>query len=144
MLACFFPCSLPSHLAILQAIIPLPLLFLHHSHTHHCHSTSPSHPHTHTSSSPSLSHPCNLLSAVLKKGEKIHSLNIVLLLPPAPAALVELGLAFANLSFWSAAALRLMAVLGPPGGVGLEGRPVGDAPVAAPGVPAGEEGRGAD
>lgn len=44
-------------------------------------------------------------------------------LPPAPAALVLLGLAFATLSFWSAAARLLIAVFGPPGGVGLEGLP---------------------
>jgi hypothetical protein len=49
------------------------------------------------------------------------------LLPPAPAALVEAGRAFATRSFWSAAARLLIAVLGPPGGVGLEGRPLGDA-----------------
>jgi len=42
-------------------------------------------------------------------------LNIVLVLPPAPAALVLLGLAFATLSALSAAALRLIAVAGPPG-----------------------------
>jgi hypothetical protein len=61
-------------------------------------------------------------------------------LPPAPAALVLLGLALANLSFWSAAALRRIAVLGPPGGVGDEGRPMPD---AAPEL-TGEEGRGDD
>ena len=38
------------------------------------------------------------------------------MLPPAPAALVLDGLALATLSALSAAALRLMAVLGPPGG----------------------------
>jgi len=50
-------------------------------------------------------------------------LSIVLVLPPAPAALVLAGLAFATLSCLSAAALRLSIVLGPPGGrgdVGLE------------------------
>lgn len=36
-----------------------------------------------------------------------------------------------------------MAVLGPPGGVGDEGRPMLE-PVAAPGVFAGEEARGED
>jgi hypothetical protein len=65
------------------------------------------------------------------------------LLPPAPAALVELGRAFATLSFWSAAARRLIAVLGPPGGVGEEGRPLLE-PIAAPGELTGEEGRGED
>jgi hypothetical protein len=48
---------------------------------------------------------------------------MVLLLPPAPAALVLLGRTFATLSFWSAAALRRIAVLGPPGGVGDDGLP---------------------
>lgn len=69
---------------------------------------------------------------------------MVLLLPPAPAALVELGLAFAIFSFWSAAARRRMAVRGPPGGVGEEGRAT-LAPEAAPTAwPVGEEARGED
>jgi len=72
---------------------------------------------------------------------KEYILNIVLLLPPAPAALVLLGLAFATLSFWSAAARLRIAVFGPPGGVGEEVLP-------APGVTAGEftgeEARGED
>ena len=68
---------------------------------------------------------------------------MVLLLPPAPAALVLLGLTLAIFSFWSAAARRRMAVRGPPGGVGDEGRAT--LPVAAPtGVPTGEEARGED
>jgi len=50
------------------------------------------------------------------------------------------GLAFANLSFWSAAARRLIAVFGPPGGVGELGRPV----PAEGGELTGEEGRGDD
>jgi hypothetical protein len=70
----------------------------------------------------------------------VYSLNIVLLLPPAPAALVLLGLALASLSFWSAAARRRIAVLGPPGGVGEEGRPEG----VEAGELTGEEGRGED
>lgn len=37
-------------------------------------------------------------------------------LPPAPAALVLVGLVLATLSARSAAAFRLIAVLGPPGG----------------------------
>lgn len=41
---------------------------------------------------------------------------MVLELPPAPADLVLVGLAFATLSALSAAAFLLMAVLGPPGG----------------------------
>lgn len=64
----------------------------------------------------------------------------MLLLPPAPAALVEAGRALATRSFWSAAARRRMAVLGPPGGVGLEGRPLGE---AAP-EPMGEDAPGED
>lgn len=71
-----------------------------------------------------------------------HSLNIVLLLPPAPAARVLLGLAFATLSARSAAALRRIAVFGPPGGVGEDGRPVLE-PVLGAAV-AGESGRGED
>lgn len=43
-------------------------------------------------------------------------LNMVLLLPPAPAALVLVGLAFATLSALSAAAFLRIAVLAPPGG----------------------------
>lgn len=62
---------------------------------------------------------------------------MVLVLPPAPAARVLLGLAFAIFSFWSAAALRRMAVLAPPGGVGEEGRAV-LAPDDAAGALAGE------
>ena len=42
--------------------------------------------------------------------------NMVLELPPAPADLVLVGLAFATLSALSAAAFLRMAVLGPPGG----------------------------
>jgi hypothetical protein len=73
----------------------------------------------------------------------VHILSMVLLLPPAPAARVLLGLALAIFSFWSAAARRRMAVRGPPGGVGDEGRAT--APDEAPtGVPTGEEARGED
>lgn len=64
----------------------------------------------------------------------------MLVLPPAPAALVLAGLAFATLSCLSAAALLLIIVLGPPGGggdVGLELLEV------APGALAGEVGRSA-
>jgi hypothetical protein len=64
----------------------------------------------------------------------------VLLLPPAPAALVLAGRVFATLSALSAAAFLLMAVLGPPGGVGDDGRPM-LAPVE---VPTGEVSRGED
>lgn len=46
---------------------------------------------------------------------------MVLLLPPAPAALVLAGRALATLSARSAAAFLRIAVLGPPGGVGDDG-----------------------
>lgn len=62
--------------------------------------------------------------------------NIVLLLPPAPAALVDVGRAFATLSARSAAAFRRMTVFAPPGG--LEGRAV----VPAEGEMGGEDGGG--
>ena len=71
----------------------------------------------------------------------VHILNIVLLLPPAPAARVLDGRAFATLSALSAAAFLLMAVAGPPGGLGEDGRAVVD-PVE--GELTGEEGRGED
>lgn len=71
-------------------------------------------------------------------------LNIVLELPPAPAALVELGLALATLSARSAAAFLLIAVAGPPGGLGDEGRAPVDAPEAVAPALTGEEGRGED
>ena len=64
----------------------------------------------------------------------------MLVLPPAPAALVLLGRTLATLSFWSAAALLRMAVLGPPGGVGDDGRPV----LCPTGAEIGEVGRGED
>lgn len=51
----------------------------------------------------------------------------MLVLPPAPAARVLAGRAFATLSCLSAAARRRRSVLGPPGGVGELGR---DAPEA--------------
>ena len=63
----------------------------------------------------------------------------MLLLPPAPALRVLVGLAFAIFSFWSAAARLRITVLGPPGGAGDEGRML--APVPAP---VGEEARGED
>ncbi len=46
----------------------------------------------------------------------VYNLNIVPELPPAPAALVDVGLAFLTVSLWSAAARRRMALRGPPGG----------------------------
>jgi hypothetical protein len=66
----------------------------------------------------------------------------VLLLPPAPAALVLLGRTFATLSFWSAAALLRIAVFGPPGGVGDDGRP--EFWFIAPGEFTGDAARGED
>lgn len=69
-------------------------------------------------------------------------LNMVLLLPPAPAALVLDGRAFATLSALSAAAFLLIAVAGPPGGLGDEGRAV-VVPVEG-GELTGEVGRGED
>ena len=67
-------------------------------------------------------------------------LSIVLELPPAPAALVLVGLAFAALSALSAAAFLLIAVFGPPGGERF--RPLATLPTVL-GV-AGEEGLGDD
>ena len=72
---------------------------------------------------------------------RVHILNMVLLLPPAPAARVLVGRAFATLSALSAAAFLLIAVAGPPGGLGDDGRAVVD-PVE--GELTGEEGRGED
>ena len=69
-----------------------------------------------------------------------YILNIVLELPPAPAALVLVGLAFATFSARSAAAFLLIAVLGPPGVVRV--RPLLTPAVA--GGELGEEGRGED
>lgn len=66
----------------------------------------------------------------------------MLLLPPAPAARVLAGLAFAALSALSAAAFLRIAVFGPPGGVGDDGRAVLE-PVDC-GEFKGDEGRGDD
>ena len=66
--------------------------------------------------------------------------SIVLELPPAPAALVLVGLAFATLSALSAAAFLLIAVLGPPGGDRF--RPLLTPPEA--GATTGEDGPGED
>ena len=57
-----------------------------------------------------------------KTPKKNNSLNMVPLLPPAPAALVLVGRALATLSARSAAAFRRMTVFAPPGGE--EGRAV--------------------
>lgn len=70
----------------------------------------------------------------------VYNLNIVLVLPPAPAALVLAGLALATLSALSAAAFLRIAVLAPPGGD--EGRAVLEP--ADGGAFAGELGRGED
>lgn len=72
--------------------------------------------------------------------DRVSLLSIVLLLPPAPAALVLVGRAFATLSALSAAAFLRIAVLAPPGGD--EGRAV-LVPVEG-GELTGELGRGED
>lgn len=72
----------------------------------------------------------------------MYILSIVLLLPPAPAALVLDGRALATLSALSAAALLLIAVAGPPGGFGDAGLAVVE-PVDG-GELTGEVGRGED
>jgi hypothetical protein len=58
------------------------------------------------------------------RSQNIDLLNIVLELPPAPAALVELGRWFAVFSARSAAAFLRITVAGPPGGFGDAGRAV--------------------
>jgi hypothetical protein len=70
----------------------------------------------------------------------VNLLNIVLELPPAPAALVELGLKFAVFSARSAAAFLRITVAGPPGGFGDAGRAV----VVPWALLAGEVARGED
>ena len=55
-------------------------------------------------------------SSRIAKERKIDVRSMVLELPPAPAALVLVGLAFATLSALSAAAFLRIAVFGPPGG----------------------------
>jgi hypothetical protein len=62
--------------------------------------------------------------------------SIVLVLPPAPAARVLAGRAFATLSCLSAAARLRRRVLGPPGGVGELGR---DAPEVTTAESTGED-----
>ena len=70
---------------------------------------------------------------------------MVELLPPAPAARVLVGRALAIFSFWSAAARRRMAVRGPPGAAGDDGRPTLAPDATAPaGELTGEDGRGDD
>lgn len=54
--------------------------------------------------------------SIIAKERYIDVRSMVLELPPAPAALVLVGLAFATLSALSAAAFLLIAVFGPPGG----------------------------
>ena len=58
---------------------------------------------------------------------------MVLELPPAPAALVLLGLWFAVFSARSAAAFLLITVAGPPGGLGDAWRAVEDPDVPVAG-----------
>ena len=69
---------------------------------------------------------------------------MVLLLPPAPAARVLDGRWLATLSARSAAAFRRMAVRGPPGGTGDDGRAVVEPVEGALGPFPGEDGRGDD
>lgn len=69
---------------------------------------------------------------------------MVLLLPPAPAALVLLGLTLATLSALSAAAFLLIAVAGPPGAFGDDGRAVVEPVLGEPGELMGDWGRGDD
>ncbi|KAM4058062.1 hypothetical protein HRG_014499 [Hirsutella rhossiliensis] len=83
---------------------------------------------------------------IVKFGECVQGaaiLSMVLLEPPAPAALVLVGRALAIFSFWSAAARRRIAVRAPPGGVGDEGRPP-LTPLAIAGEFVGESERGED
>lgn len=77
---------------------------------------------------------------IYKADESRDLRSMVLELPPAPAALVLVGLALATLSARSAAAFRLIAVFGPPGGDKL--RPL-LTPPAGEGEP-GEDGGGED
>ena len=86
-------------------------------------------------------HPTNVSPDLRFAGYVACVLNIVLLLPPAPAALVLVGRALATLSALSAAAFLLMAVAGPPGGLGEAGLAVVE-PVE--GELMGDEGRGED
>ena len=58
------------------------------------------------------------VSVQLRQRSLRYILNIDAELPPAPAALVLAGRAFAALACLSAAALRRIMVFGPPGGVG--------------------------
>lgn len=71
----------------------------------------------------------------------VYNLNMVLLLPPAPAVLVLAGRALATLSALSAAAFLLIAVAGPPGAFGDDGRAV---VVPVEGELTGDSGRGED
>lgn len=67
---------------------------------------------------------------------------MVLLLPPAPAARVELGLWFAWAAARSCAARLRIADLGPPGGVGDDGRDEERAASEPEAATAGDAGRG--
>lgn len=77
-----------------------------------------------------------------RKEARKNVLNIVLELPPAPAALVLAGRAFAACAALSAAFRRRMAVLGPPGGVGDEGLDERAPPSDPEARPVGEVARG--
>lgn len=73
----------------------------------------------------------------------VYSFNIVLLLPPAPAARVLEGRAFATCAALSAAVFRRMTALGPPGTEGDDCRAEERTSRSEPEVaPAGEDARG--
>ena len=74
------------------------------------------------------------IGSTLRPGlSSVYSLNMVPELPPAPAALVDDGLAFFTVSLWSAAARRRMAERGPPGGEDARRSDEVDLPVAGVG-----------
>ena len=75
---------------------------------------------------------------------KCDALSIVLLLPPAPAARVLDGRWFAAFSARSAAAFLRIAVRGPPGAAGDEGRAVVEPVEGELGPFPGDDGRGED
>lgn len=84
--------------------------------------------------------PCPSVALPVGFEKGVNLLSMVLLLPPAPAALVLVGLAFATLSALSAAAFLRIAVFAPPGGD--DGRAVLE-PTEGGGL-TGEFGRGDD
>lgn len=72
-----------------------------------------------------IDNPITTTGSTLRPGDSsVYNLSMVLELPPAPAERVEVGRALEALSALSWAALRRIAVAGPPGGFGDEGRAV--------------------